>query len=107
MTSRSLTHIVVAVDFGDASAAAVALAGTLAQRLGAALVAVHAETFDVPPYFTREQFARLEGELRAARRVAERSLRQFVGTHTSTPAVVQVVQRPAVEAVLEAASDAI
>jgi nucleotide-binding universal stress UspA family protein len=106
MTHCPPRRILVAVDFGDASAAAVATAGRLAARFGSTLVAVHAESFEVPPYFTREQFARIEGELRAARGVAEASLRRFVGAHTGTPATLRVVDRPPVEAVLEAAADA-
>lgn len=105
MTDRAPGRILVAVDFGDASAAAVAWAGRLASSFGATLVALHAETVDVPPYFTREQFARLEGELRSARGVAEASLRRFVGAHTGAAATVRVVDRPPVEGVLEAAAD--
>ena len=48
------------VDFGDASARALALAGLLAGEFGASLRAVHAERFEPPPYFTMEQIARLE-----------------------------------------------
>lgn len=98
-------RILVAVDFGEASAAAVGWAGRLASRFGSTLLAVHAETVDVPPYFTREQFARIEGELRAARNVAESTLRRFVGAHTTVAATLRIVDRPPVEAVLDAAAD--
>jgi nucleotide-binding universal stress UspA family protein len=106
MTHCPPRRILAAVDFGDASAAAVALAGRLASRFRSTLIALHAETFDVPPYFTREQFARIEGELRAGRGIAEASLRRFVATHTDAAATVRVVDRPPVEAVLEEAAGA-
>jgi nucleotide-binding universal stress UspA family protein len=106
MPSCPPTRIVVAVDFGDASAAAVALAGHLASRFRATLTAVHAETFEVPPYFTREQFARIDGELRMARNVAEAALRRFVAAHTTVVASIRVSEAPAVDAVVDAADDA-
>jgi nucleotide-binding universal stress UspA family protein len=106
MPSCPPTRIVVAVDFGDASAAAVTLAGRLASRFGATLTAVHAETFEVPPYFTREQFARIEAELRMARSVAESALRRFVGGHTDVAAVIRVADGPAIDAVLDVAAEA-
>jgi nucleotide-binding universal stress UspA family protein len=106
MPSCPPVRIVVAVDFGDASAAAITLAGRLAPRLGATLTAVHAESVEVPPYFTREGFARLERELKMARSVAETELRRFVTSHTDAAIEVRVVDGPAVEAVLDAGADA-
>jgi nucleotide-binding universal stress UspA family protein len=51
MTARPRS-ILVAVDFGEASARAVALGGALAERCGASLRLLHAGAFDVPPYMT-------------------------------------------------------
>jgi hypothetical protein len=47
--------ILVAVDFGEASARAVAVGGALAAHCGATLRLLHAEPFEAPPYFTPEQ----------------------------------------------------
>jgi hypothetical protein len=47
--------ILVAVDFGEASARAVAVGGALAAHCGATLRLLHAERFEGPPYFTPEQ----------------------------------------------------
>lgn len=95
-------RVVIAVDFGAASAAAVTLAGRIAKHFGASLLAVHAETVDVPPYFTREQMDRLDQEVQAARRLAEAEVRSFVEARTSVPFDVRVVEQPAAEAILDA-----
>jgi nucleotide-binding universal stress UspA family protein len=99
-------RVVVAVDFGEASGAAVAFAGRIAARFGSTLVAVHADTFEVPPYFTREQLELIEQEVRTARLKAEAELRAFVAQRTSLPVEVRVSEQPAVDAVLGAARDA-
>jgi nucleotide-binding universal stress UspA family protein len=106
MTQIPPKRIVVAVDFGDASGAAVVLAGRIATRFGSQLVAVHAETFEVPPYFTREQMALLEQEVGAARHKAEAELRAFVARHTGVPVEPIVSEQPAIEAIVAAAKDA-
>jgi nucleotide-binding universal stress UspA family protein len=100
------TRVVVAVDFGAASGTAIALAGRIAARFGSALAAIHAETFEVPPYFTREQYDLLEQEVRAARQTAENELRTFVARHTSLPVEAWISEQPAVEAIVSAAGNA-
>ena len=104
MISHPIARILVAVDFGSASARAVQLAGHLAARAGAALAAVHAETIEVPPYFTRDQLDALEAQVQAARQRAAEEVRRFVGEHTATPAAVVVSDGPAVDAILAAAA---
>ena len=49
MTGRPRS-ILVAVDFGEASGRAIAVASTIAERYGASLRLLHAGAFDVPPY---------------------------------------------------------
>lgn len=99
-------RIIVAVDFGAASGAAVALAGRIAARFTSALVAVHAETFEVPPYFTHDQLELIDQEVRAARQTAETELRDFVARHTPLPVEVGISEQPAVEAIVSAAGSA-
>jgi nucleotide-binding universal stress UspA family protein len=106
MAHRPPQRLVVAVDFGEASGTAVALAGRIAARFGSALVAVHAETFEVPPYFTREQYDVIDQEVRTARQKAEAELRAFVARHTSVPCEVRVSEQPPADAVVGAARDA-
>jgi Universal stress protein family len=60
--------VLVAVDFGDASARALAIAGVVASAFDARLRALHAERFEPPPYFTIEQIARLEDDVAWDRR---------------------------------------
>ena len=57
-------HILVPVDVGAASAAAVTLAGRVADGCGASLTLLHAEASDAPVYFTREQVDALVSQRR-------------------------------------------
>ena len=57
-------RIALGIDFGPASARAAALAGVLAEAFAARVVAIHAEPFAPPPYFTLDQVDRLEEERR-------------------------------------------
>lgn len=98
--------ILVAVDFGDASARAVAIGGELAARTGAALWLMHAESLDAPPYFTPAQLQALEGEERANRKRAGEYLLKF-GKRQTTQAFTTIVEsRTAVDAIRHAARDA-
>jgi nucleotide-binding universal stress UspA family protein len=95
--------ILVAVDFGNASARALRVAEALAARHGSAVAALHAETLEVPPYFTHDQLKEVERNRAQARREAQRYLEQFV--RSSAPsAAVSLVDGPAVEAILAAAA---
>jgi nucleotide-binding universal stress UspA family protein len=98
--------VIVAVDFSDASARAVALAGHIAHAWSARLIALHAETFDVPPYFTMDQVDRLEGERAALGAQAREYLSTFVATHTTTPAESLIESRVPAEAILHHADRA-
>lgn len=94
--------ILVPVDFGPASARALAVAGVMAGRLGSAVTALHAETVDVPPHFTHDQLHEVERQRDAVRAAAQRYLATFVRDNAST-AVPVLTDGPAVEAVLAAA----
>ena len=98
-------NIVVGVDFGDASARAVAVAHIIATTFGTRIRAVHAERFDPPPYFTMDQIARLAAERRAALAATSSHLAQFVGG-SADRIDVAVLDQPPVDALLETASDA-
>jgi len=96
-------RILVAVDFGQASARALRVADALAARHGAAITALHAETLEVPPYFTHDQLKEVERNRAQARREAQRYLESYV--RSSAPsAAASLVDGPAVEAVLSAAA---
>lgn len=103
----AIHSIVVAVDFGDASARAVAVAGTIAARCpGATLRLLHAESIDAPAYFTSEQLEELERQRHTITTQAEQFVFRFGRQHTSVPFVATVDSRPAVDAILAAAASA-
>ena len=97
--------VLAAVDFSEASARAVAVAGLIASAFDAKFRALHSERFEPPPYFTVEQIERLEAERRGAQLAAIRHLEQFVATATAYGVEPMVVDEPPVEAILHAASD--
>lgn len=101
-----MKSILVAVDFGDASARAMALAGLVATKFGARLLALHAERFDPPAYFTPEQVTRLEAERRVAQAAAAAHLVAFSLKHTAYPITTAIVDEPPIEAILHAAATA-
>jgi uncharacterized protein (DUF302 family)/nucleotide-binding universal stress UspA family protein len=99
-------HILVAVDFGEASGRACAVAATIARATGARVSALHAEQFEAPPYFTHEQLDTMEAELKEARSRAADHVREFAATHGLVTPEVTIVEQPAAEAILRAADDA-
>lgn len=75
--------VLAAVDFGEASARAVAIAGLVAERCeGATLRLLHVEAAEAPVYFTPEQVEALERQRQSTRAQAERFLTQFSSHHT-------------------------
>jgi nucleotide-binding universal stress UspA family protein len=98
--------IVVGVDFGDASARALALAGVVASSASARVIAVHAERFEPPAYFTIEQIARLETERDMAQAAATAQLMRFAAAATAHPVEPVVADAPPVEALLNQAATA-
>lgn len=106
MTNLTLRNIAVGVDFGPASGRAVELAGAIAETLGGTLTLVHAQTLDVPPYFTREQLDGIERELRAARRHARDQLTAFASKYTRATVKPLLTDEPPAESLLDAAQHA-
>ena len=100
-----MKSLLVAVDFGDASARAIGVAGAIASHFGGRLVALHAERFDPPPYFTLEQVARLEAERRVAEAAAAAHLLQFALEQTSYPVSPAIVNETPVDAILHATAN--
>ena len=98
-------RIVVGVDFGEASARAVAVARSIAATFGSRMRAVHAERFEPPPYFTLEQIGRLEAERRAALHAARAHLAEFVGP-SDVEMETTVLDEPPVDALVDASAAA-
>lgn len=102
MWSYPPRSILVPVDFGRASERALAIASTLAERHGSSVVGLHAETIEVPPYFTHDQLAEVERQRSSVRVMAEDYLQGFVRLHAPAASSL-LADGPAVEAVLAAA----
>lgn len=100
------SKILVAVDFGEASARAIATGGELAARTGAELTLLHAELLDVPPYFTPTQLKAIEGEERANSKRADEYLGRFGRRHTAQPFKTIIESRAAADAILHASKQA-
>jgi nucleotide-binding universal stress UspA family protein len=99
--------VLVPVDFGDASARAVAVAGLIVERCGAAtLRLLHAEAVDAPAYFTAEQLERLERQRHELRQQAEQFLSRFGRAHTHRPFSTVLSDRPPVDAILHESTSA-
>lgn len=99
-------NILVPVDFGEASAMALAVAAALAKEYGAQLEVLHVEVMDAPPYFTHDQVAALEAQRRTARAAAERYLRRFAEAHDAGNATVVVADGSPAAVILTHANDA-
>lgn len=98
--------VLVATDFGDASARALAVGAMVASAYGATLRALHAERFEPPPYFTIDQIARLEAERRTSQAAAVAHLRRVAADVTDYPVEAVIADEPPVEAILRAAASA-
>lgn len=94
--------ILAAVDFGDAAASALGVAGVLAGAFDAKLTAVHAETFEAPPYFTREQITTIEKQREAARVEAQRYVERFAAPLAQCPVTAVVSDVVPADAILDA-----
>lgn len=109
-TARAFTWppktIVAAVDFGEASARAIGLAGVIAAGATATLRVLHAERFDVPPYFTPAQIDRLEDERTEATAEITTELTRFASASTTWPSTVVVADGRPVDMILDHAADA-
>lgn len=109
-TARAFTWppktIVAAVDFGEASARAIGLAGVIAAGAAATLRVLHAERFEVPPYFTPAQIERLEDERREATAELTTELTRFAQAATTWPTSIVVADGRPVDMILDHAADA-
>lgn len=98
--------ILAAVDFGEASAAALRIASAVATAFDARLRAMHAERFEPPAYFTLEQVGRLEAEQRRTQAAGVEHLNRFAVEAAAHPVEGLVLDEPPVEAILDAAASA-
>jgi nucleotide-binding universal stress UspA family protein len=93
-------HILVPVDFGEASARALRVAGVLASRFEARVDALHADVLEAPPYFSSDQVSALEQQRAVARVFAEQYLEEFARASGVTLGKALVTDGPPHTAVL-------
>jgi len=70
-------HILCPVDFSEQSAAALRVAGVIAQSVGAEVVVLHVQRLEAPVYFTAAQTKALQGQLRRSVRAATKHVSEF------------------------------
>ena len=71
-------RLIVAIDFSAASGQAASLAALLASAHDGTVVALHAERFEPPPYFTAGQLTEMDDARAAAAAAAAADVRAFV-----------------------------
>lgn len=105
MAAFDLKRVLCPVDFSDQSAAALRLAGGMAQALGAELHVLHAERLEAPVYFTAAQMKALKAQLRRSERAARAYLNDFVAQYLpgDLHRSIEIVEDDPVTAILRAA----
>jgi nucleotide-binding universal stress UspA family protein len=99
----TISRVLVGVDFDEASASALRLAGALADAGEVDLTVFHAATLEVPAYFTAAQIDAVTAVREQSRaRIAER-LRAFAGAHVPRTGRVVVGEGPPEDAILRMA----
>ncbi len=101
MSPYAIGRVLVAVDFGEASTQAMVAAGLIAERAGAALDVLHAESPDAPAYFTHEQVEALAAQRARMEAQARAYLTAFARRHTRAPFTATLAPQPAADAILQ------
>jgi nucleotide-binding universal stress UspA family protein len=98
-------RILLPTDLGGASSRALAFGRVLRDQFGAAVHVLHAQYFEMPPYFSSGQLDVLKRELERSRRLASEYLRKETDSLVGPGAEVIILEKPAVEAILETAAE--
>lgn len=83
-----IARVLVAMDFDEASAAALRMVVKLAHAWQAEVTLFHSETEDVPAYFTTRQIDELETEQQQSRSAVADELRAYVAPHAAETTVL-------------------
>jgi nucleotide-binding universal stress UspA family protein len=104
MTSAvTIARVLVGVDFDDASASALKMAGTLAAATDAELTVFHSAVLDVPAYFTGAQIDALHEERERSRAAMVERIHAFADPHVPRTLRVVVGEGPPQDAMLRMA----
>jgi nucleotide-binding universal stress UspA family protein len=89
-----ISRVLVGVDFDDASASALKMAGVLATAWDADITVFHAATQEMPAYFTAAQIVVLEAEREQGQAVTADQIRLFSEQHVARAVRVVVGEGP-------------
>jgi nucleotide-binding universal stress UspA family protein len=102
---EKVPHVLVGVDFDDASASALRMAGVLASTWDADITVLHASTPDAPAYFTADQIETLEAEREQTRAGTAAQVRVFAEEHVQRAVHVVVEEGLPGDALVRMAAD--
>jgi nucleotide-binding universal stress UspA family protein len=94
--------ILVPTDLSATSLSAFHFARVLHKQFGSMIHVMHAQHFELPPYFSSGQIQNLKRELKQSMKAATEYLRKESLATLGFEAEVSVVEKPPVEAILEA-----
>ena len=98
-----ISRLLVGVDFDDASASALKMAGALASTWDADITVFHASTPDAPAYFTADQIETLEAEREESRVRTAAQVRAFAEERVQRAVHVLVEEGPPGDALVRMA----
>ena len=101
----AISRVLVGVDFDDASAAALRMAGVLASPWNADITVFHSSTSEAPAYFTADQIETLEAEREQSLAATTAQLRLFAAQHVRRAVNVVVEEGPPEDALVRMAAD--
>ena len=102
---EKVSRVLVGVDFDDASASALKMAGVLASTWDADITVFHASTPDAPAYFTADQIETLEAEREQSRAGTAAQVRAFAEEQVQRAVHVVVEEGPPGDALVRMAAD--
>jgi nucleotide-binding universal stress UspA family protein len=100
-----ISRVLVGVDFDDASASALKMAGVLASTWNADITVFHSSTLEAPAYFTTDQIEALEAEREQSRAGTASQVRVFAEEHVRRAVRVVVEEGPPADAMVRMAAD--
>jgi nucleotide-binding universal stress UspA family protein len=100
-----ISRVLVGVDFDDASASALKMAGVLASTWNADITVFHSSTLEAPAYFTTDQIEALEAEREQSRAGTAAQVRVFAEQQTQHAVHVVVEEGPPGDALVRMAAD--